>query len=66
MTPETLRRILDPEPGTPLWRAKEYGIDLTLLAENLQQSTAERVRRVTRSLQTAEWAKEVRERRTDR
>ena len=66
MTPETLRRIVDPEPGTALWRAKEYGIDLTLLAENLQQTTAERVQRVTRSLQTAEWAKEIREgRRTD-
>jgi hypothetical protein len=66
MSPGTLRRILDPEPGTALWRAKEYGIDLTLLAENVQQSTTERVRRVTRSLQMAEWAKEVREGRTDR
>jgi hypothetical protein len=61
MTPETLRRILDPEPGTALWRAKEYGIDLTLLAENVQQSIGERMRNVTRSLQMAEWAKEVRE-----
>ena len=66
MTPETLRRILDPEPGTALWRAKEYGIDLTLLAENIQQTAAERVQRVTRSLRMAEWAKELREgRRTD-
>ena len=42
MTPETLRRILDPDPGTALARAKEYGIDLTLLVENARKSPEER------------------------
>jgi hypothetical protein len=38
MSPETLRRILEPDPGTALARAKEYGIDLTLLVENARKT----------------------------
>lgn len=53
MSPETLRRILDPEPGTALWRAKEYGIDLTFVARSAQESDEERGRRAARSFATA-------------
>ncbi|MBV8298169.1 MAG: hypothetical protein JO083_01220 [Candidatus Eremiobacteraeota bacterium] len=45
MSPETLRRILTPEPGTALWRAKEYGIDLTQILEAIQMTPEERVER---------------------
>jgi hypothetical protein len=53
MTPETLRRILDPEPGTDLARAKEYGIDLTILARNVAESDEERGRRAIRTFAAA-------------
>lgn len=42
MNAETLRRILEPEPGTALARAKHYGIDLTLITANLERTPDER------------------------
>jgi hypothetical protein len=47
MTPEQRRLayelITDPPPGSKLAEAKEYGIDLTLLVENLDLSVTERL-----------------------
>jgi hypothetical protein len=37
--------ITNPPPGSKLAAAKEYGIDLTLLVENLALSPEERMRR---------------------
>ncbi len=38
--------IQNPPPGSKLAEAKEYGIDLTLLVENLTFPVAERLRRL--------------------
>jgi len=38
--------ITNPPPGSDLAAAKEYGIDLTLLVENLDLTVAERLRKL--------------------
>ena len=40
-TPE--ERLLDPRPGSKIAEAKEFGIDLTLLASKLRKSPQERI-----------------------
>jgi len=37
-------RLLDPKPGGAIAAARDFGIDLTLLVENLRRSPAERIR----------------------
>jgi len=50
MTPEQRKLayelISNPPPGSDLAAAKEYGIDLSLLVENLDLTLAERVRKL--------------------
>ena len=50
LTPEQLaraeRRLRHPAPGSRIEAAKKYGIDLTLLIEQLRLSPAERVRKM--------------------
>lgn len=50
MTPEQRKLayelITNPPPGSDIAAAKEYGIDLTLLVENLNLSVAERLRKL--------------------
>lgn len=41
-TPE--ERLLNPRPGSKIAEARDYGIDLTLLVENLRLSVFERIR----------------------
>jgi hypothetical protein len=38
--------IANPPAGSKLAAAKEYGVDLTLLVENLQLTTTERIRKL--------------------
>lgn len=38
--------ITNPPPGSDIAAAKEYGIDLTLLVENLNLTVAERLRKL--------------------
>lgn len=38
--------ITNPPPGSKLAEAKQYGIDLTLLVENLDLSVADRLRKL--------------------
>lgn len=38
--------ITNPPPGSDIAAAKEYGIDLTLLVENLDLTVAERLRKL--------------------
>ena len=38
-------RLLDPRPGSRIAAARDYGIDLSLLVENLKLSPIERLRR---------------------
>ena len=42
-TPE--ENLLNPEPGSKAAAARDYGIDLTQLAENLRLSPSERIKR---------------------
>ena len=42
-TPE--EKLLNPRPGSKIAEARDYGIDLTMLAENLRYSPAERIKR---------------------
>ncbi len=46
MSPQTRARaielITNPPPGSKLAAAKEYGVDLTLLVENLERTPTER------------------------
>lgn len=38
-------RLLDPKPGSKIAEARDFGIDLTMLAENLRYTPAERIKR---------------------
>lgn len=49
MTEEMRRRILNPPPGSALARARDHGMDLTLLARNLDLTPKERLERAIRS-----------------
>lgn len=42
-TPE--ERLLNPKPGSKIAAARDFGIDLTQLAENLRYTPAERIKR---------------------
>lgn len=58
MTPEEFARaagkLRNPAPGSRIEAAQKYGIDLTLLIEQLRLTPAERVRRMLESAQVAE------------
>ncbi len=38
-------KLLDPKPGSKIAEARDFGIDLTMLAENLRFTPAERIKR---------------------
>ena len=38
-------KLLDPRPGSKIAEARDWGIDLTQLVENLRLTPAERIRR---------------------
>lgn len=38
-------RLLNPKPGSKIAEARDFGIDLTMLAENLRYTPAERIKR---------------------
>ncbi|PYT00455.1 MAG: hypothetical protein DMF63_07765 [Acidobacteria bacterium] len=40
-TPE--QKLLDPRPGSKIAEARDFGIDLTLVAERLRQTPQERI-----------------------
>jgi len=50
LTPDELaraeRRLLDPAPGSRIEAARNYGVDLTLLVEQLRLTPAERARKL--------------------
>jgi hypothetical protein len=50
-------RLRNPAPGSRIEAAKKYGIDLTLLIEQLRLSPAERVRQMHLTIQAAEQAR---------
>jgi hypothetical protein len=58
LTPEEFERVAkklrNPAPGSRIEAAQKYGIDLTLLIEQLRLTPDERVRRLHRASQSAE------------
>jgi len=58
LTPEEFElaagRLRNPAPGSRIEAVKKYGIDLTLLIEQLRLTPAERVRRMQKVAQVAE------------
>ena len=38
-------KLLDPKPGSKIAAARDYGIDLSLVLENLKLTPSERIRR---------------------
>ena len=49
-TPE--EKLLNPKPGSKIAAAKEFGIDLTLLVENLRLTPQERVDNLQKSMRS--------------
>ena len=49
-----MERLQNPIPGGKVEAAREFGVDLTLLMEQLKVSPAERARRMHALAQTAE------------
>ena len=47
-TPE--EKLLNPKPGSKIAAAQEFGIDLTLLVENLRLTPDQRVRNLQQSM----------------
>ncbi|MGO9256615.1 MAG: hypothetical protein ACLQU1_09980 [Bryobacteraceae bacterium] len=47
-------RLRHPRPGSPIEAARRFGIDLTLLIDQLRLSPAERVRRMHEASEAAE------------
>ena len=58
LTPEEFERaaarLRNPAPGSRIEAAKKYGVDLTLLIEQLKLSPAERVARMQKATEVAE------------
>lgn len=50
MTPEQEDHFLHPPPGSAAARAVEFGIDLTVILENLRLTPEERIRKLDRRL----------------
>jgi hypothetical protein len=63
MTTEELESVLElitnPPPGSKIEAAKEYGVDLTLLAANLALTPEERVRAMESALRLIEDVREA-------
>jgi hypothetical protein len=61
MDEDVLTRILNPAPGSALARARDYGIDLTLLARNIALTHDERLQKAERNRRMARALREMRE-----
>jgi hypothetical protein len=61
LSEEARRKILNPEPGTALARARDYGIDLTLILENIQLTPDELMDNVVRMQGLVRLTHEIRE-----
>jgi hypothetical protein len=60
MNPETLRSILDPAPGTALARARDFGIDLTIVARSASETEEQRAERAVRNFAAGRAIREAR------
>jgi len=56
-TPE--EKLLDPRPGSKIAEAKEFGIDLTLIVENLRLTPEQRLRKLQSAMNSFERLREA-------
>ncbi len=61
VTDAVRRKILEPAPGTALARARDYGIDLTLVLRGVERSPDERMEKVIQAQSMARMIRHVRE-----
>ena len=54
LTADALARLRNPAPGSRIEAARDFGVDLTLLMEQLRLTPAERVRRMHEAAVAAE------------
>ncbi len=52
-----IAHLQNPDPGGKAWAAREFGVDLTLLIEQLKLTPAERARRMHALILAAEGAR---------
>jgi hypothetical protein len=68
LTPEQFerarKRLMNPPPGSRMDAARKYGIDLTLLAEQLRLTPAERAQKLERASKALEKVRGVARRRS--
>ncbi len=68
LTPEQLARAEDrlrnPRPGSRIEAAKNYGVDLTLLIEQLRLTPAERIRKLEQATDALEKLRGIARRRS--
>jgi hypothetical protein len=63
VTPNEIReRLLHPEPGSAIARARDFGIDLTQLARNVTLTPAQRLEKAARARRMAHTLREARQR----
>ncbi len=43
MNEKVMEKLINPLPGSKIAKAKEFGVDLTLLVENLRKTPQERI-----------------------
>ncbi|GAC1419389.1 MAG: hypothetical protein NVSMB64_28750 [Candidatus Velthaea sp.] len=55
MDERTWQRLLNPPPGSALARARDYGIDLTMLIRNAERTPEQRARAAFSAMQNVEW-----------
>ncbi|GAC1537678.1 MAG: hypothetical protein NVS2B17_10640 [Candidatus Velthaea sp.] len=60
MDERTWQRLLNPPPGSALARARDYGIDLTMLIENSRLTPSERIEKAMRAQQSVEELRKAR------
>jgi hypothetical protein len=53
--------LLNPPPGSAAERARDFGIDLTQIAENLALSPEERLRKVAQTVKSSVRIRDMRE-----
>ena len=63
-TPE--EKLLYPKPGSKIAAAKEFGIDLTLLVENLRLTPDQRVRNLQQAMYGLEELQKAAKRKADK
>ena len=61
LSQRAVQKILDPEPGSALAHARDYGIDLSLIAENVALTPDELLVKAEQSQELVRTVREIRD-----